>query len=530
MEAWAAGSSDPGAQDRAFLTGDGRSYLVRNLMCGEAYYGCFELVDVNAPFQPADFALVDYFGNLLSLVMPHQGRPQPTEEPLGPLRDLLVDGVIGGVGAVIVFLPNIMILYLFISFMEDSGYLARAAFIMDRVMHRIGVHGKSFIPLIMGFGCNVPAIMACRTIESRSSRLITILITPFMSCSARIPIYLLLAGTFFAADAGTVMLGLYALGIVLAVVTARLMRRFLFPVDETPFGMELPPYRLPTWKTTFSHMWDKCAQYLKKMGGMILIASVIVWFLSYYPRTDAAAGTEAHYENSYLGRLGKGCEPVFSPLGFNWKAGVSLLSGLPAKEIVVSTLGVLYSEGAATAPAEQEAVIGGADGATEIIVKTDDPTPAEAFRTAEEEEADSLSQRLLASGDFTTASALAFLVFILLYNAPHALHRHGGRHRRRSRVEMGCGVGGLQHDAGLVRGVDRISDRTDILNDELAGLHRRGHRAGGCGHRREAAVVFRARTAAGRMRVVRVGAMPAQEAHRQELICRTRAAPGRFSE
>ncbi len=175
--------------------------------------------------------------------------------PAGPLRDLLVDGVIGGVGAVIVFLPNIMILYLFISFMEDSGYLARAAFIMDRVMHRIGVHGKSFIPLIMGFGCNVPAIMACRTIESRSSRLITILITPFMSCSARIPIYLLLAGTFFAADAGTVMLGLYALGIVLAVVTARLMRRFLFPVDETPFVMELPPYRLPTWKTTLSHMW-----------------------------------------------------------------------------------------------------------------------------------------------------------------------------------------------------------------------------------------------------------------------------------
>ena len=349
-------------------------------------------------------SLVGWIGSLVERTVPD-----------GSLKALLVDGVIGGVGSVIVFLPNIVILYLFISFMEDSGYLARAAFIMDRVMHRIGVHGKSFIPLIMGFGCNVPAIMACRTIESRSSRLITILITPFMSCSARIPIYLLLAGTFFAADAGTVMLGLYALGIVLAVVTARLMRRFLFPVDETPFVMELPPYRLPTWKTTLSHMWDKCAQYLKKMGGMILIASVIVWFLSYYPRTDAAAGTEAHYENSYLGRLGKGCEPVFSPLGFNWKAGVSLLSGLPAKEIVVSTLGVLYSEGAATAPAEQEAVIGDADGATEIIVKTDDPTPAKAFRTAEEEEEDSLSQRLLASGDFTTASALAFLVFILLY-------------------------------------------------------------------------------------------------------------------
>ena len=329
--------------------------------------------------------------------------------PAGPLRDLLVDGIIGGVGAVIVFLPNIMILYLFISFMEDSGYLARAAFIMDRVMHRIGLHGKSFIPLIMGFGCNVPAIMASRTIESRSSRLITILITPFMSCSARIPIYLLLTGTFFAANAGSVMLGLYMLGIVLAVVTARLMRRFLFPVDETPFVMELPPYRLPTWKTTLTHMWDKCAQYLKKMGGMILIASVIVWFLSYYPRTDETAGTETHYANSYLGRLGKGCEPVFSPLGFNWKASVALLSGLPAKEIVVSTLGVLYSEGAVTTPAEGE-IIGGADGTTEIVV-----AESAAKEPAGDEETASLSQRLLASGDFSTASALAFLVFILLY-------------------------------------------------------------------------------------------------------------------
>lgn len=219
-------------------------------------------------------------------------------------------------------------------------------------MHRIGLHGKSFIPLIMGFGCNVPAIMACRTIESRSSRLITILITPFMSCSARIPIYLLLAGTFFAADASMVMIGLYVLGVVLAVVTARLMRRFMFPVDETPFVMELPPYRLPTWKTTLTHMWDKCAQYLRKMGGMILIASMVVWFLSYYPRSEEG-GTAVHYENSYLGRLGQSCAPIFSPLGLNWKAGVALLSGVPAKEIVVSTLGVLYSDGgeAATAPA-----------------------------------------------------------------------------------------------------------------------------------------------------------------------------------
>ncbi len=308
------------------------------------------------------------------------GRSVDALLPPGALRDLLADGVIGGVGAVIVFLPNIMVLYLFISFMEDSGYLARAAFIMDRVMHRIGLHGKSFIPLVMGFGCNVPAVMACRTIESRSSRLITILITPFMSCSARLPIYILIAGTFFTAHAGWVMTGLYVLGVAVAVVTARLLRRFLFRADETPFVMELPPYRLPTWETTLTHMWDKCAQYLRKMGGMILIASVIVWFLSYYPRTEESAGGTVHYENSYLGRIGKGCEPVFEPIGMNWKAGVALLSGVAAKEIVVSTLGVLYSENG-------------------------DPA----------DEAATLPRRLRASGDFPTATALAFLVFILLY-------------------------------------------------------------------------------------------------------------------
>ena len=306
--------------------------------------------------------------------------------PDGALKDLLVDGVIGGVGSVIVFLPNIMILYLFIAFMEDSGYLARAAFIMDRIMHRIGLHGKSFIPLIMGFGCNVPAIMATRTIESRSSRLITVLLVPFMSCSARIPIYILLIGTFFAAYASWVMLGLYLLGIVVAVITARLMRRYLFKKDETPFVMELPPYRVPTMRATLSHMWDRCAQYLRKMGGLILIASVAVWFLSYYPTPDAAAPAETmeeHYENSYLGQVGQACSPVFEPLGLNWKASIAILTGLPAKEIVVSTLGVLYSEQGDAPEAE-----------------LDSPT---------------LSQRLVASGDFTPASALAFLVFILLY-------------------------------------------------------------------------------------------------------------------
>lgn len=302
--------------------------------------------------------------------------------PEGVLRDLLSEGIIGGVGSVIVFLPNIMILYLFISFMEDSGYLARAAFIMDRVMHRIGLHGKSFIPLVMGFGCNVPAIMACRTIESRSSRLITILITPFMTCSARLPVFILLAGAFFPSSATIVLAGLYLLGVVMAVVTARLMRRFLFPVDETPFVMELPPYRMPTGKTTLIHMWDKCAQYLKKMGGMILVASLVVWFMSYYPRAEAVSEGETNtYENSYLGRVGRFCEPVFEPLGLEWKAGVALLSGVAAKEIIVSTMGVLYA-----------------------VDETD-----------ESDATSSLSHKLATSGDYTTASAVALMIFILLY-------------------------------------------------------------------------------------------------------------------
>ncbi len=321
----------------------------------------------------------EWIGSLVELI----GRGFDALIPDGPLRDLLIDGVIGGVGSVIVFLPNIVILYLFISFMEDSGYLARAAFIMDKVMHRIGLHGKSFIPLIMGFGCNVPAVMACRTIESRSSRLITILITPFMSCSARLPIYILLIGTFFPAHAGLMLFGLYIVGILLAVLTARLMRRFMFPVDETPFVMELPPYRIPTMRATLSHMWDKCAQYLRKMGGLILVASVVVWFLSYYPRQDTASPAADHYENSYLGRIGKACEPVFAPLGLNWKANVAILSGVAAKEVVVSTLGVLYADGE-QAPETEEQIT-------------------------------TLSQRLRDSGDFDAASALALLVFLLVY-------------------------------------------------------------------------------------------------------------------
>lgn len=333
---------------------------------------------------------VAWIGNLISKGLPD-----------GPLKDMLVDGVIGGVGGVIVFLPNIMILYAFISFMEDSGYMARAAFIMDRIMHKIGLHGKSFIPMIMGFGCNVPAIIATRTIESRSSRLITILINPFMSCGARLPIYLLLVGAFFPEHASFVLLGLYALGVLVAVVTAKLLRKFHYKKDETPFVMELPPYRVPTFKATMRHMWAKGHQYLRKMGGIILVASLFIWLLSYFPRPDkeqlAATQTEweasgeiidletvSATENSYLGRIGKFIAPVFEPLGFNWKMTISLLSGTVAKETVVSTLGVLYS--------------GDAD-ADEIAlserIKASDPVTGQP--------------------DFTPLVAVCFLIFVLLY-------------------------------------------------------------------------------------------------------------------
>ena len=311
--------------------------------------------------------------------------------PSGPLKDLLIDGILGGVGGVIVFLPNILILYLFISFMEDSGYMARAAFIMDKIMHKIGLHGKSFIPLVMGFGCNVPAIMATRTIESRSSRLITILINPFISCSARIPIYILLVGTFFPQYASLVFIGLYLFGIIVAVITAKLMRRFFFKIDETPFVMELPPYRMPTAKATFRHMWNKAEQYLRKMGGVILVASVIVWFLSYYPRPKASYERELtpheqmeQQSNSYLGKIGQAVTPLVEPLGFNWKVTTSLLSGTAAKELVVSTLGVLYSEN-------------DADETISLSQKISQPNPVTGVP------------------DFTPLVALSFMVFVLLY-------------------------------------------------------------------------------------------------------------------
>lgn len=330
-------------------------------------------------------AAVGWLGSLVEQYMPD-----------GPLKDLIGDGIIGGVGGVIVFLPNILILYFCLSFLEDSGYMARAAFIMDKVMHRMGIHGKSFIPLVMGFGCNVPAIMSTRSIESRSSRLITILINPFMSCSARVPIYVLLIGAFFPDHATIAFMSLYILGILVAVLTARMLRRFYFKADETPFVMELPPYRLPTFKASCRHMWAKGEQYLRKMGGVILVASIIVWALNYFPLHDEQASTPSFEveqidegridtsRDSYLEMAGKAVNPVMEPAGFHWRATVAVLAGIPAKEIVVSSLGVLY--------------------------------------TGDEEVAESkLSERIKAPNpvtgkpDFTSASALAFMVFVLLY-------------------------------------------------------------------------------------------------------------------
>lgn len=317
--------------------------------------------------------------------------------PQGALRDLLADGIIGGVGGVIVFLPNILILYFFISLMEDTGYMSRAAFIMDSVMHKIGLHGKSFIPLVMGFGCNVPAIIASRSIESRSSRIITILINPFMSCSARLPVYVLMIGTFFSAYAALVFIGLYLLGIIMAVITARLLRKVWFRKDETPFVMELPPYRMPTMKSTLIHMWAKGKEYLKKMGGIILVGSIIVWALNYFPlkhqmtaEEKAELATvesgEINDNDSYLEMIGKTVNPVMEPLGFTWRATVAAVAGLPAKEIVVSTLSVLYT-------GEED------DEITETL-----------------EHRLTTPSAITGKPDFTPASALAFIVFILLYS------------------------------------------------------------------------------------------------------------------
>lgn len=306
--------------------------------------------------------------------------------PDGPLKDLISDGIIGGVGAVIVFLPQILILYLFISYMEDCGYMARAAFIMDKLMHKIGLHGKSFIPLIMGFGCNVPAIMATRTIESRRSRIITMLIIPLMSCSARLPIYIMITGIMFPkAYQSAVMMALYVTGIVMAILMSRLFSRFLIKDEDTPFVMELPPYRFPTSKAIARHTWEKGKQYLKKMGGIILVASIIVWALSYFPHDDRL-NRQQQVENSYIGQIGKFVEPVFRPQGFDWKLDVAILSGVGAKEIVASTISILYSSEA--------------DGSA-----GEDTHGSEYGHLRKQMTADNI----------TPLTAISFLVFILLY-------------------------------------------------------------------------------------------------------------------
>ena len=340
--------------------------------------------------------------------------------PESLLKDLLINGIIGGVGSVIVFLPNILILFFCIALFEDTGYMARAAFLMDKIMHLIGLHGKSFIPMLMGFGCNVPAIMATRTLESEKDRILTILITPFMSCSAKLPVYIVLAGTFFAAKAGNVIFSLYLLGILLSILSGRLFRSTLLKGVDAPFVMELPPYRVPMLKSLMIHMWDRSKMFLKRMGGVILVGSVIVWALSAFPRSIeysvdysfeinrmkesfnmkiAAAGEKdkellkneriaaiaeiekamnaEKTEKSYMGRIGKGISPVFEPLGIDWRGSVSLLTGFFAKEIVVSTLGVLYS--------------------------TEGPDDKDALKNA------------LRSSGMTPLSALSMMVFVLLY-------------------------------------------------------------------------------------------------------------------
>lgn len=296
--------------------------------------------------------------------------------PQGILQDLVVDGIIGGVGSVAVFIPQILILYLFISLMEDSGYMSRAAFIMDRLMHKMGLHGKSFIPMLMGFGCNVPAIMATRTIESRSSRIITILVTPFMSCSARLPVLVMFAGAFFPGHAPTVLIALYMLGIAVAILTARLLRLTRFKKDETPFVMELPPYRIPSPRATLRHMWEKCEQYIKKIGTTIMLATIVIWALSYFPRpAEGEQDPAENYSQSYIGQIGHAIEPLMAPLGQNWRSSVAILTSIPAKELVVSTFGVLYSS----------------------------------------DSEEGIQEDLKKSGDFTPSSAAAFLVFILLF-------------------------------------------------------------------------------------------------------------------
>jgi len=352
---------------------------------------------------------ISLFSTLLAHVLPEN-----------IVKDFLINGIIAGVGSVIIFLPNILILFFCIALFEDTGYMSRAAFLMDKIMHLIGLHGKSFIPMLMGFGCNVPAIMASRTLESEKDRTLTILITPFMSCSARLPVYIILAGAFFGAKAGTVIFGIYLLGIILSIITGRLFRSTLLRGADAPFVMELPPYRIPMIKSLMIHMWDRSKIFIKKMGGYILIGSVVVWTLTAFPQNisysknydleieqvktyfqteiDTAQESDKALlaqkrdvavaklitekkaekaEKSFMGRIGKVVAPVFSPIGIDWRGSVALLTGFVAKEIVVSTMGILYA--------------------------ADNGKNSEALKNA------------LSSSGMTPIAALAMMVFVLLY-------------------------------------------------------------------------------------------------------------------
>ncbi len=384
----------------------------------------------------ATFKLGSYPMNWIDTLISEAGTYIESVMPAGALKNLIIHGIIDGVGGVIIFLPNILILFFFISLMEDSGYMARAAFIMDKIMHKVGLHGQSFIPLLMGFGCNVPAIMSTRTIKNRNNRLVTILINPFMSCSARLPVYVLIISAFFKEYSGTILFGIYIFGILMAGLVAIIFKKTMFKTDEVPFVMELPPYRMPTLKNTTQHMWSKGSQYVKKMGGVILVASVIIWALGYFPKNEdikqkyeqkieqnekkydqllaqipeksikqieqaqnkkdstlrelRAEKAFAQQENSYIGKIGKGITPVMKPLGFDWRMSVSLLSGVAAKEIVVSTMGVLYQDETSAGNNSEKLV--------------------QRLQQAKFQYGERKGEKV-----FTNVTALAFLAFILLY-------------------------------------------------------------------------------------------------------------------
>lgn len=361
------------------------------------------------------FTLGDYPMNWIDWLVAKFGDFVASFMKDGWLKDLLVDGVIAGVGSVLVFLPNILILYFFLSIMEDSGYMARAAFIVDKLMHRIGLHGKSFIPMVMGFGCNVPAILATRAIESRKSRLITIAILPFMSCAGRLPIFVLLAGAFFPHHSALALLGIYFLGVLLAILSAVVLSRFI-KEDDLPFVMELPPYRIPTGKAIWRHTWEKGKQYLEKMATTILIGSVVIWCLGYFPYTDK--GAEYQQEHSYIGQLGKTVAPALDPLGFSWKMDIGLLTGVVAKELVVSTLGVMYAPEAASAAAGSDDAVSDAAVASGSATVPDATDVSAEDAVAEIAEADLSGDTQLQGTLARTVplpAAVAYMIFILLY-------------------------------------------------------------------------------------------------------------------